>query len=194
MVRDICNSRVYQLSARPNESNKLDQRQFSHAKLKRMRADVLIDSVVTVTNVPRGFSGFPDGTRAIDVYPRTAGDTSGPKFGDPFFETFGRSSRNTICACETKLEPTLSQTMHMAVGDTLRSRLSAGGRIKGLVDSGQSPEEVIDALYVLALSRRATEQEKSALTALVGDETQVYSVYEDILWGLINSTEFIFNH
>jgi hypothetical protein len=194
LVRDICNSRVYQLSARPNDSNKLDQRQFSHAKLRRMRADVLMDSVVTVTNVPRGFSGFPDGTRAIDVYPRTAGDTSGPKFGDPFFETFGRSSRNTICACETKSEPTLSQTMHMAVGDTLRARLGAGGRVKELVDSGQSPAAVIDSLYVLALSRRATEQEKSSLVALVGDKPKDIAVYEDILWGLINSTEFIFNH
>jgi len=194
LVRDICNSRVYQLSARPNNSNKLDQRQFSRAKLRRMRADVLMDSVVTVTNVPRGFSGFPDGTRAIDVYPRTAGDTSGPKFGDPFFETFGRSSRNTICACETKLEPTLSQTLHMAVGDTLRSRLDAGGRIKQIVDSGKSPETVIDSLYVLALSRRATEQEKSSLTALVGETPTDIAVYEDILWGLINSTEFIFNH
>jgi hypothetical protein len=194
LVRDICNSRVYQLSARPNDSNRLDQRQFSHAKLRRMRADVLMDSVVTVTNVPRGFSGFPDGTRAIDVYPRTAGDTSGPKFGDPFFETFGRSSRNTICACETKLEPTLSQTMHMAVGDTLRSRLGAGGRVKELVDSSETPDAVIDSLYVLALGRRATEQEKSSLAALVGDSPKDVAVYEDILWGLINSTEFIFNH
>jgi len=194
LVRDICNSRVYQLSARPNESNQGDSRQFSHARLRRMRADVLIDSVVTVTNVPRGFSGFPDGTRAIDVYPRTAGDTSGPMFGDPFFETFGRSSRNTICACETKSEPTLSQTLHLAVGDTLRSRLGAGGKVKRLVDSQESPAGIIQSLYILALGRRPTDQEISSMTGLVGDAPRDVSAYEDILWGLLNSTEFVFNH
>jgi len=194
LVRDICHSRVYQLGARPNESNRLDQRQFSHAKLRRLRADVLIDSVVTVTGVPRGFSGFPDGTRAIDVYPRTAGDTAGPKFGDIFFETFGRSSRNTICVCETKLEPTLSQTLHMAVGDTLRSRLGAGGQIKQLLADGKSAGEMVESLFVMALCRKPTEQEKSSLTVVIGDFSADAGVYEDILWGLINSTEFLFNH
>lgn len=98
LVRDICNSRVSQLSSQPNESNRLDTRQFSHGRLRRLRADVLMDSVVTVTGVPRNFGGFPDGTHAIDVYPRSTGDTGGCQYGDQFFETFGRSSRATICA------------------------------------------------------------------------------------------------
>jgi hypothetical protein len=70
LVRDICNSRVNQLSAVPNDSNRKDVRQFSHARLRRLRADVLMDAVVTVTGVQRSFNGFPAGTRAIDVYPR----------------------------------------------------------------------------------------------------------------------------
>jgi hypothetical protein len=153
-----------------------------------------MDSVVTVTGVPRSFSGFPAGTRAIDVYPRTSGDTSGPHFGDDFFETFGRSSRNTICACETKKEPTLSQTLHLAVGDTLRPRLAAGGRLKRLVDAKTSPSEVIQQLFLLTLSRRPTDDEQRDLQTLVGDSPPDAGVYEDILWGLLNSTEFAFNH
>ena len=138
LVRDICNSRVYQLSAQPNSSNERDTRQFSHAHLRRLRADVLMDSIVAVTGVTRSFSGFPEGTRAIDFYPRSSGGTEGPNHGDPFFATFGRSSRGTICACETKREPTLSQVLHLAVGDTVRDRLAASGQIKQILESKSS--------------------------------------------------------
>jgi Protein of unknown function (DUF1553)/Protein of unknown function (DUF1549) len=193
LVRDICNSNVYQWSAEPNDSNRQDSRQFSHARLRRLRADVLMDSVVTVTGVSRRFNGFPDNTRAIDVYPRVSGDTSGPHFGDLFFETFGRSSRNTICACETKKEPTLSQTLHMAVGDTLRGRLDGGGRLKEIMASKTSSAEIINELFLLALSRRATSEELTAMQSIVGDSTN-QKTYEDIFWGLLNSTEFSFNH
>ena len=194
LVRDICNSRVYQLSAEPNSSNERDSRQFSHARLRRLRADVLMDSVVTATGVPRNFSGFPAGTRAIDVYPRVSGDTSGPHFGDQFFETFGRSSRNTICACETKKEPTLSQTLHMAVGSTVQPRIGAGGRIKQLVEKNEFSGPVIEDLFIMALSRRPTSSEMEALQQLVVDAQKDPAIYEDILWGLLNSTEFVFNH
>ncbi|MEZ6121729.1 MAG: DUF1549 and DUF1553 domain-containing protein [Planctomycetaceae bacterium] len=193
LVRDICRSRTYQLSSEPNDSNRQDSRQFSHARLRRLRADVLMDSVVTVTGVDRGFSGFPAGTRAINVYPRVAGDTSGPHFGDQFFETFGRSSRNTVCACETKKEATLSQTLHMAVGDTLKPRLAAGGRLKQLVESEESPEDVLKTMFVMALTRQPTDEELSLLRALIGSHEKDPAVYEDIFWGLLNSTEFAFN-
>jgi hypothetical protein len=173
--------------------NRDDARQFSHARLRRLRADVLLDSIVTVTGVPRNFPGFPAGTRAIDYYPRESGDTAGPHFGDSFFGTFGRSSRNTICACETKKEPTLSQTLHLAVGDTLRSRLSPG-RLKQLIETKATPDQTIEGLFILALSRVPTADEQVALRDLVGVTTTDQQVYEDIFWGLLNSTEFTFNH
>ncbi len=194
LVRDICNSRIYQLSSQPNDSNRGDVRQFSHAHLRRLRADVLLDSVVTVTGVARRFSGFPEGTRAIEYYPRESGDTEGPHFGDMFFSTFGRSSRGTICVCETKREPTLSQTLHLAVGDTVRERLAAGGVLKQLIDAQSTPEAIIEQLYIRALSRRPTSDEARSLRELVGDAVQDQAVYEDIFWSLLNSTEFAFNH
>ncbi len=194
LVRDICNSRVYQLSAQPNASNVRDTRQFSHAHLRRLRADVLLDSVVTATGVPRRFNGFPEGTKAVEYYPRESGSTEGPHFGEPFFATFGRSSRSTICACETKREPTLSQTLHMAVGDTVRDRLAAAGALKKLLDAKATPDQVIDELFIRALSRRPTPEEMSDLKALVGDAGKDPAVYEDIFWSLLNSTEFAFNH
>ncbi|HND56581.1 MAG TPA: DUF1553 domain-containing protein, partial [Pirellulaceae bacterium] len=139
-VRDICRSRVYQLSVTPTRSNASDTRQFSHAHLRRLRADVLLDSVVAVTGVPRQLPDWPAGTRAIEYYPRSSGDTGQPNFGDPFFATFGRSSRGTICACETKKEPTLSQAMHLVVGDTVRDRLSSSGVVKKMLESRATPQ------------------------------------------------------
>jgi hypothetical protein len=194
LVRDICNSRVYQLSAKPNSSNFRDTRQFSHAHLRRLRADVLLDSVVVATGVPRRFPNFPDGTKAIEYYPREAGDTEGAHYGDLFFSTFGRSSRATVCACETKREPTLSQTLHLAVGDTVRDRLAANGDIKRLVDQTKSPEAVLDELFIRALGRVPTKDELTAFLELIGESKKDPAVYEDIFWSLLNSTEFAFNH
>jgi hypothetical protein len=193
-VRDICNSRVYQLSARPNDSNRRDTRQFSHAHLRRLRADVLLDSVVTASGITRRFNGFPEGTKAIEYYPREAGDTEGPHFGDPFFATFGRSSRGTICACETKKEPTLSQTLHMAVGDTVKDRIAGNAIVAKLMEKNAVPDEILEQLFIRTLSRRPTSTETSALRELIGDSTKDPLLYEDIFWSLLNSTEFAFNH
>ena len=193
-VRDICNSRVYQLASNPTPSNVKDTRQFSHAKLRRLRADVLLDSIVAVTGVPRNLPGWPAGTKAVHYYPRVSGDTEGPHPGDPFFETFGRSSRGTVCACETKRDPTLSQTMHLVVGDTIRDRLNAPGVIKALLESQIEPPKVIEGLFVRALSRKPTAEELTDLMAFVSGNEKNPEFYEDIFWGLLNSTEFLFNH
>jgi hypothetical protein len=194
IVRDICTSRVYQLSSKPNGSNLLDTRQFSHAHLRRLRADVLFDSFSTASGVKSQLPYFPEGTRAIDFYPRSEGATEGPQFGHQFFETFGRSDRNTICACATKKEPTLSQALHLIVGDTVRQRLPAAGGLQKLVLSHSAPEPIIEELFIRALARRPTAKEAAAMRELVGDKVKDVAVYEDIFWSLLNSTEFSFNY
>lgn len=194
LVRDICTSRVYQASSEPNESNRRDQRQFSHARLRHLRADVLLDSVMLVTGGQYSFDGFPRGTRAIDYYPRLHGDTERPDAGDPFFHTFGRSKRATVCACETKREPTLSQALHLMVGDTVSGRIASGGVVSKLIETKSTPEEVIDELFIRALSRHPTTEEMQSSRALVGNATKDQAIYEDIFWSLLNSSEFSFNH
>ncbi len=194
LVRDICTSRVYQLASQPNDTNEDDSRQFSRSRLRRLRADVLLDSIVLVTDGQRNFSMFPPGTKAIEHYPRTRGDTVLPNAGDPFFETFGRSRRGSICVCETSTDSTLSQTLHVLVGDTIEGQVRGGGVVRKLLDAGDSPEKIIAALYIRSLSRLPTDAEQDALLELVDKTYNDREVYEDIFCSLLQSTEFRFNH
>jgi hypothetical protein len=195
LVRDICSSQVYQLSTAPNASNRLDTRQFSHRHLRRLRADVLMDSVVAVTGLPRQFKDFAYGTRAIEVYPRIQGDTNrGTDGWDSYFHTFGHATRKTVAAAETKQEPTLPQVLHLAVGDSIQERISKGRVVQDLLAEHSTPEDIITALFIRTLSRRPTGDEMAGLLELVGSDAVGKAFYDDIFWGLLNSTEFLFNH
>jgi len=194
LVRDICNSRTYQLSSTPNASNRGDTRQFSRAYLRRLRGDVFVDSVVAVTGVPRRFSGFPDGVRAIDYYPRSSGDTEGPNYGDVVFKCLGRSPRGSVSSTETKTAPTLSQALHFSVGDTVNPRLSCAGGLEAYVKDKAQPASVIEELFIRCLSRRPSSGELSGFQELIPGPPVNVRPYEDVVWALLNSTEFMFNH
>lgn len=194
LVRDICNSRTYQLSSRPNPSNALDTRQFSHAHLQRLRADTLLDAIADVTGKPAEFANFPPGTRAIAFHPRNAGGDSRGGPSREFFHNFGQATRETVAAAETKREPTLAQALHLIVGDTVRDRLAAGGVVKTLVETKPTPEDVIEELFIRTLARKPDGEEMAAMLELVGDKPKDPATYEDIFWSLLNSTEFLFNH
>lgn len=194
LVREICLSRVYQLSSQPNDTNENDTRQFSRSHLRRLRADVMLDAIIVSTSGERGFSYFPRGTKAIQHYPRTTGDTEGPNAGDPFFATFGRSRRGSICVCETRVESNLSQALHLLVGDTIDGRIGSGQVVTKLLAAGKTPEDILDELFVRALSRPPSSQELKSLRELIGENVKDRKAYEDIFSSLLQSTEFAFNH
>ena len=192
IVRDICNSRVYQLSVEPTPSNAADQRQFSHARVRRLRADVLLDSIVAVTGVPRSLPRSPTGTKAINYINRTPNSAS----GDFVLDTFGQSARNSVCACDTRTDPSLSQVMHLLVGDTAGPRVhtaAQGGVLKKILDDHSTPKGVIEAIFIRVLSRQPMGNEMEAMLSLVA-ENDAPAVYEDIFAGLMASNEFLFNH
>ena len=193
LIRDICNSNTYQLSATPNDGNEADDRQFSRSRLRRLRSDVLLDSIIKATEWDRMFRDFPRGTKAIEFYPRTPGDTAQPLWRDDFLKLFGRSSRNTICACETKPEATLSQALHMAVGNNVHQAVLSG-LIPRLMMETESPEAIVEELFIRCLSRTPTVKEMATMKNLIGEDHDQKEPYEDILWALINSTEFMTNH
>lgn len=189
LVRDICTSRTYQLSTRTNETNITDERNFSHAMIRRVRAEVLLDAISQVTSTPNKFKGLPLGARAVQI---ADGNTS-----NYFLSTFGRATRATVCSCEVKMEPNLSQALHLLNGDTTQERIRQGKRVETLLNEKKSPEEVISDLYLTVLSRQPTDLEKEKLMAALDGQkepAQVKEMLEDIFWALLNSKEFIFNH
>lgn len=186
LVRDICNSNAYQRSTATNETNVTDERNFSRAVLRRVRAEVLLDMVTEVTDTKNKFRGLPLGARAVQI---ADGNTS-----TYFLTTFGRASRETACSCEVKMEPNLSQALHLLNGDTLHEKISSGGVVKTLLDAGQTPEQVIDELYMRTLSRPPTDKERSQLVEVVAQSDNVQQNLEDAFWAILNSREFVFNH
>jgi hypothetical protein len=187
IVKDICTSLAYQRSTKANESNAADTRNFAKTDLRRIRAEVLLDCISQVTDTQDDFRGLPKGARAVQI---ADGNTS-----TYFLETFGRATRTTVCSCEVKMEPNLSQALHLLNGDTVNSKVRQGGLVPRLLKEGKSPRDVFTELTVRAVSRVPTEQELAALDAALAVEgAKPDQVLEDVLWALLNSREFLFNH
>jgi hypothetical protein len=187
LVRDICNSRAYQLSTRTNTTNATDTRNFSHAMIRRVRAEVLLDCISRVTATPNKFKGLPLGSRAVQI---ADGNTS-----NYFLTTFGRATRATVCSCEVKMEPNLSQALHLINGDTTQQRIRQGKVIETMLAEKKTPQEIIRTLYLTTLSREPLDTEMEKLLATIPTDPKTKrEALEDIFWALFNSKEFIFNH
>jgi hypothetical protein len=184
LIRDICTSRVYQLSAVTNETNRDDDQQFSHAHLRRLRADVLLDAISQVTETPSQFNETPRGLRAAQLFEGLN------RSNNYFLKTFGLCPRESVNVSETRLEPTLAQALHLLNGDTVEGKLGRSTVIAGELKAGRKSEAILDDLFVRALARRPSEAEKKKLLPLLTDRKG----YDDVLWALFNSTEFSFNH
>ena len=180
LVRDICTSRAYQRA-----TNAIDEANFSGAAVRRLRAEVLFDAIsqATDTEDKNKFRGLPRGARAVQI-----GDGSTTSY---FLETFGRASRESVCSCEVKMEPNLSQALHLINGETVHEKIKAGKVVERMVAGGAAPGDAIEALYLRCLMRRPSDEEKERLLKHEGDPQEVL---EDVFWALLNSKEFMFNH
>jgi hypothetical protein len=186
LVRDICYSHTYQRNTERNDSNKDDEKNFAHGNVRRIQAELLLDCISQVTNTKDKFRGLPLGARAVQI---ADGGTS-----TYFLTTFGRANRDTVCACDVKTEPTLSQALHMINGDTIQGKIAAGGVVKQLLDGGKTPPQVIESLYLRALARRPSPEELEKLVATVTQAENPQVGLEDVFWAVLNSREFLFNH
>ncbi len=186
LVRDICSSRTYQLSTVPNQTNASDDHNFSHASIRRMRAEVLLDCVSEVTETQDKFPGLPRGAKAVEI---PDGNTA-----NYFLTTFGRATRTTVCSCEVKVDPNLSQALHLLNGNTVQRKIEQGEVVKKLLSAGKKPEEIITTLYLRCFSRVPTEEELNKLQGFLQGEVKPDQVLNDVFWSLLNAKEFVFNH
>ncbi|HUG93884.1 MAG TPA: DUF1549 domain-containing protein [Planctomycetaceae bacterium] len=186
VMRLIVSSRVYQLSADVNESNRDDDQNFSHHLVKRLPAEVLLDAVCQVTGSSEDLPGLPPGTRVIQVW-----DNRLPSY---FLDTFGRSERTSPCECGKSNEPTLSQALHLMNAPELQAKLSdPEGTVARLLAAGVSDRAIVDALCLAALGRPADDKEADVAERLFAQASR-RAAAEDFLWTLLNSYEFLFVH
>ena len=186
LVRDICTSRTYQLSAVPNATNAGDEANFAKAGVRRIRAEVLLDALGSVTGSAEKLRGLPQGGRAIEI---ADGRTS-----TYFLTTFGRATRETPCSCEVKMEPNLSQALHLLNGDAVNAKVLNGGLVKKLLKEGKQPPDIIEELYLRALGRPPTGAETTKLQTFFTEGKKPDVVLNDLFWALLNAKEFVFNH
>jgi len=196
LIRDICRSQVYQRSATANESNRSDDRQFSHANVRRLRADVLFDaikdSMATTTRFRRSTA-----ERALDLFEGGRRDS----YNQYFFQTFGQATRESVCTCDESTDANIAQALHLINGQTIDMALNRNSTLIADMVTGKSgkktPEEIVDVLYRRTLCRLPGESERKAVLAKrpdTADHRTLRNYYSDVLWALVNSSEFSHNH
>lgn len=202
LMRAILQSDTYQRSSLPLPGNQEERRFYSRYYPRRLMAEVLLDAISQVTDVPTDFTEveypgadrqktdfYPKGTRALQLY-----DSAVASY---FLKTFGRNDRQIACECERSDEPSMVQVLHISNGDTVNQKLQAEtSQVAKLLSAGLPNYSIIEQTYLRAVSRYPTDVEMQQLLALMNsaeaDERRI--VVEDLFWSLLSSREFLFNH
>jgi hypothetical protein len=194
LVRTICTSETYQRSSTPNAANQKDRQNFARSYPRRLSAEVLLDAIDQVTGVPTKF-GTSEATRAIDLADEAAANR--------LLEVFGKPSRDSACECERVVSATLSQSLYLLASKEVHGKLkqSSSRAAKWAADPRLDAGKVKE-MFLCVLSRYPTPEElRTAETFLTQEQARVPNrklskqvAYEDLLWALLNTKEFLFNH
>ena len=200
LVGTICRSQTYQLSALPNKYNAVDRHDFSRYYPKRLTAEVLLDAVNQVAKSESKFEGLPVGTRSVQLPDNSFNSSS------YFLTVFGRPDSSSSCECERSQDASLAQSLHLLNAKEIQEKLAADqGRAALLATEKQRPEEEkIRELYYWVYSREPDSDELKLAKGYLEKKTKGKEEketakaerqgYEDVLWALINTKEFLFNH
>jgi hypothetical protein len=184
LIRTIASSRTYQLSSQANEINRLDDRLFSRAYLKPLTAQVLADALVEATGVPDEFPGYSPGTRAVSLI-----DSQVPSYT---LDVFGRCPRTTSCESPAQFGGGLSQALHLVNGPAVNAKTDTA--VNRLLAERKPNRAMVEELYLRTLSRWPTARESTHWEESLAKDGSKREVLEDLLWALLNSREFAFNH
>ena len=201
VVRVLAQSSAYQLSAMPNQHNAVDTQNFSRFYPRRMQAEVLLDAVDQFTGARTDFADLPPGTRAVALPDNSYNRSS------PFLKVFGRPEGASVCECERASSASLAQSLHLMNAADVKAKLAtSGGRADRLAKPGKPEPEKLRELYLAAFAREpmsheqavaeeylARPREDAAGKPVPPDQARRLA-YEDLLWALINTKEFLYNH
>jgi hypothetical protein len=189
LLRTILNSRAYQLSATITPANAADATNVYHVRYvrRRLTAEQLADALDFATGTREKYQGLPLGTRAIQLP-----DTRVRSF---LMDTFGRPARQITCECERTVQPNIAQALHLLNGDFLNKKMAdPSGRIEGLLKAKATPEKLIEELYLVTLSRPPRTEEMARAVKWLAEAASPKEGATDLLWVLLNSREYLFNH
>jgi hypothetical protein len=179
-----------------------DSRHYSRYFPRRLLAEVLLDAVSQVTDVPSEFNkivypgadikpteAYAKGTRAIQLH-----DSAVESY---FLQTFGRNQRRITCECERSDEPSMVQVLHISNGRTVNDKLAAPeNRLARWLTEKKSDKELIEDVFLTSLARLPQQHELDEISAVLAaasaEERRI--VLEDVVWGIVSSREFLFNH
>lgn len=188
LFRLITNSRIYQLSSRPNDQNITDNRNYSRFLKRRLGAEVLLDAVSDLTAVKDSFGGMPAESRAVQTW--------NVKLSSEFLDAFGRPNASEECPCERDRKSSVVQALHLMNSTALQGKLkNPSGRAAKLSKDHLSVPDLVHEIYLSAYSRKPSDDELShSVRFLEGRGEERQTAIEDLMWSLINSAEFVFNH
>jgi hypothetical protein len=187
LLRTIMSSRLYQLDSQPSAANATDTKFYSHYKVKRLQAETLLDAIDHATGIPTKHPNLPLGTKAIEL--PDANTTN------PFLVVFGKPKRASVCECERSPDENLAQALHTLNGDILASKLvDEKGRVAQLVASSRPDAEKIEEIYLATVCRRPNPDEMETARSVIASSPSPTEGYQDLLWALVNSKQFLFVH
>jgi hypothetical protein len=187
LMRTIMRSQAYQRAAEPVKGNERDASYYSHYLFKRLGAEQLIDALGASTGVPEKFAGFPIGTHAEQLP-----DTSVPSY---FLDLFGRPARNVTCECERMDDPNLGQVLHLMNNAGINGKLSSKtGRVTSLMAAKLPDNKIVEDLYLASVSRYPSPDESKKGVKALATAKNKQQAAEDLMWALLNSKEYMFNH
>jgi hypothetical protein len=189
LFRTIMNSRAYQLSAAAAPGNQADAANVYYTRytVKRLTAEQLADALDFVTGTREKYPGLPLGTRAIQLP-----DTKVRSF---LLDVFGRPARQITCECERTAQPNIAQALHLLNGDFLNKKIAApAGRVETLFKNKIPLPAVIEEVYLATVSRPPRPDELARAQEWVGQAPSPKEGVQDLVWVLLNSREFLFNH
>ncbi|MBI3412265.1 MAG: DUF1553 domain-containing protein [Planctomycetes bacterium] len=191
LIKVIVKSRTYQLSAIPNDFNKHDKQAYARFYPRRMGAEILFDAVSQVTNAPASFGGLPQDKHA----PNRAIMLPDEAFSSYFLDVFGRPQRISACECERVSEANLAQALHLLNSQEIQDKLArANGRADLLAKDARPDAQKVEELFLWAFARRpSSEHLQVALSHIERNAANKKLAYENLLWALINTKEFVFN-
>ena len=193
LERTILQSRTYQRSSVPNETNKFDKNNFAHSYVRPMMAEVVVDVLNAALGVEEKLGNdAPKGRKMIEV---GASRLQNGSLGYAF-RIFGRPPRTTACDCERAMDPALPQTLYRMTDQGVLQKLTAKDNRLAAAAQGQEARRRGAGRAVPGLPdaacRPPTSGPRSCSTGTTRKTRQ--AVFQDTLWALINTREFILNH